>query len=167
MDKVQIKQNSMNCLLIGGAQSVGKSETIYRLANALTLRGFRVTSGSIPITFTDFRCVLEGSDKKNNTIRIIINSPSDTVPIIQEFKIFYDINGLYDIMISSVRDNNFYPRRDFFNIMDINPVRNFILEVPLGKITRRGANFFTALNWYENQTDNLLNHILNNPPYNI
>lgn len=157
----------MNCLLIGGAQSVGKSETIYRLANELSLRGFRVVAGSIPITFSDFRCVLEGLDKKDNTIRIIINSPSDTVPIIQDFKNFYATNGLYDILISSVRDNDFYPRRDFFTMMNINPVKDFILEIPLGKITRRGANFFTSLNWHENQMDNLVNHTLNNPPYNI
>jgi hypothetical protein len=29
----------MECLLIGGAQSVGKSETIYRLANSLIAAG--------------------------------------------------------------------------------------------------------------------------------
>lgn len=157
----------MNCLLIGGAQSVGKSETIYRLANELTSRGFIIVAGSIPIPFSDFRCVLEGLDKKDNIVRIILNSPSDTVQIIQDFKNFYDVNGLYDILISSVRDNDFYPRRDFFTIMDINLIRDFILEIPLGRITRRGTNFFTALNWYENQMDNLLIHTLSNPPYNI
>ncbi len=38
----------MNYLLIGGAQSVGKSETIFRLANTLISRGFTLIAGTIP-----------------------------------------------------------------------------------------------------------------------
>lgn len=157
----------MNCLLIGGAQTVGKSESIYRLANNLTSRGFMVVAGNIPPVFDDFNCVLEGIDKNKKTIRIIINSPSDTVTLIQDFKSFYDSNEPYEILISSVRDNGFYPRNEFFNIMSINTPENFILEIPLAKITRRGRNFNTALNWYENQIDNLIEHTLGNLPYNI
>ena len=158
----------MNCLLIGGAQSVGKSETIYRIANDLTSRGFVLIAGTIPVTFSDFRCILEGLDKNNKTIKIIINSPSDTPQIINDFKDFYDNNGgQYDILISSIRDDNFWPRQDFFHIMNISTLTHFILEIPLAKITRRGNNFCTALNWYQIQVDNLIKHSLNNPPYNL
>lgn len=158
----------MNYLLIGGAQSVGKSETIFRLANNLISRGFTLKAGTIPTTFTDFRCVLEGLDNNKNIVKIILNSPSDTVPIINDFKKFYDTNGgIYDIVISSIRDEGFHPRTDFFRIMNLNPITNFILEIPLAKITRRGTNFTTALNWYNTQIDNLINHSLQNQPFNL
>lgn len=158
----------MNYLLIGGAQSVGKSETIFRLANSLISRGFTLIAGTIPATFNDFRCVLEGLDNNKKIVKIILNSPSDTVSIINEFKNFYDINGSnYDIVISSIRDEGFYPRTDFFRIMNLNPKTNLILEIPLAKITRRGINFTTALNWYNTQIDNLINHSLQNHPFNL
>lgn len=157
----------MECLLIGGAQSVGKSEAIYRLASCLVLRGFNVVAGSIPTTFIDFRVVLEGNNKTKQKIRIIINSPTDTEDIIEAFKHFYDNNGSYTILVSSVRDDNFYPRQDFFRIMNISSPKDFVLEIPLAKITRRDVNFTTALNWYQIQIDNLLNHTLKNAPFNL
>lgn len=158
----------MECLLIGGAETVGKSETIYRLANRLLLRGFVVISGSIPSNFDDFRCVLKGINTFGVNITIIINSPSDNIPIINDFKTFYDSSGaIYDIFISSVRDGGFYPRNDFFNIMQINNINNSIMELPLGKVTRRGGNFSIALTWYQNQIDNLIDNILINQPFNL
>jgi len=158
----------MECLLIGGAQTVGKSETIYRLANRLLSKGFVIVSGSIPSTFGDFRCILEGINKLGMNVKIIINSPSDNVPIINNFKAFYDSNGaIYDIFVSSVRDGGFYPRNDFFNIMQINNINNSILELPLGKINRRRGNFLIALTWYQNQVDNLIDNILLNQPFNL
>lgn len=156
----------MNSLLIGGAQSVGKSNTIYRLANRLVSIGFVIVSGSIPLTFDDFKVVIEGNNKKGNKIRIIINSPTDTVGIIKDFKRFYDNNGIYDILISSIRGDNFHLRDDFFKIMGIVEYRN-TLEVPLGKVTRRGANFTAALSWYEEKIDRLIEHTLNNTPFDI
>lgn len=53
----------MNSLLIGGAQSIGKSETIYSIANMLMAKGFVIIAGTIPPTFDDFRVVLRGLDK--------------------------------------------------------------------------------------------------------
>ncbi len=157
----------MECLLIGGAQSVGKSEAIYRLTNNLTAFGYTVVAGSIPATFSDFRVVLEGQNRFGKIVRIIINSPTDTVDIINDFKTFFDTNGNYDILISSIRDGNFWPRGDFFRIMNISRPKEFILEIPLAKITRRDSNFPIALNWYQTQIDNLLNHIVVNTPYNL
>ena len=158
----------MKCILLGGAESVGKSETIYRLANNLVSRGFVVTAGKIPQSFSDFRCVLEGLNQHQEKVRIIINSPTDTTEIIQKFeKFFNDNGGNFQILISSIRDNDFYPRNEFFQLMKINNPNNLILEIPLGKITRRGNNFNTALDWYQNSIDNLIKHVLSNSPFNI
>lgn len=158
----------MDCLLFGGAPNVGKSETIFRLANRLVSVGFRIVNGSIPASFNDFRVVLEGTNKTGTDIKIIINSATDTVDIINNFKNFYDSNGgSYDIMISSVRDHNFWPRNNFFRIMNINSTKDFILEIPLAKITRRDSNKIVALNWYEEQIDALVKHTLSNTPFNL
>ncbi|SMC81487.1 hypothetical protein [Moheibacter sediminis] len=157
----------MECLLIGGAQSVGKSETIYLLTNNLINLGYQVVAGSYPATFSDFRIVLEGLNRYGRNVRIIINSPTDTVDIINDFKNFFDSNGNYDIFISSVRDGGFWPRREFFKIMNIAVPKDFILEIPLGKITRRGSNRPTAINWHQRQSLNLVNYILTNNPFNL
>lgn len=156
----------MDCLLIGGAQSVGKSETIFRLTNRLITKGFIVVAGVLPTTSIDFKVVLEGHNLNGKKVRIVINSATDTVGIINRFKSFYDSNGSYDILISSIRDI-FWPRPDFFTIMSINPTKNFILEIPLAKITRRGTKFSVALKWYENQLDILVDHSLRNVPFQI
>ena len=42
-----------------------------------------------------------------------------------------------------------------------------LIEIPLGKITRRGDNFSTALKWYKNKIDKLIGHILSNKPFEI
>jgi hypothetical protein len=65
-----------------------------------------------------------------------------------------------------IRDDGFYPRHDFYNILGINNNTPNLLEIPLAKITRRKKTNF-ALSWYKYQTDLLIDHILNNAPYNI
>ncbi|WP_026775728.1 hypothetical protein [Polaribacter sp. Hel_I_88] len=157
----------MNSLLIGGAQSVGKSETIYKIASNLVAKGFVVIAGSIPPAFNDFTVVLKGFDKDEQKVTVIINSATDTTDIIRNFKKFFDENRNYDILISSVRDNDFYPRKHFFDIMGINPNDKNLVEIPLAKITRRGGNFATALNWYSEKIEKLIMHTLNNNPFNI
>ncbi|MDN3621391.1 hypothetical protein QWY81_18145 [Polaribacter undariae] len=157
----------MNSLLIGGAQNVGKSETIYKIANNLVGKGFIAIAGSIPPAFDDFTVVLKGFDKKGQKVNVIITSATDTTDIIKNFKKFFDENGNYDILISSVRDDDFYPRKQFFDIMGINPNDKNLVEIPFAKITRRGGNFAVALNWYSEKTEKLIIHTLNNNPFNI
>lgn len=158
----------MNYLLIGGAQSVGKSESIYRLTqNYLVPKGYRVIAGNIPASFADFKALIEGADKHGNIIKIIINSATDTEDIIRDFKKLYDNSLSMDILISSIRDDNFWPRKEFFSLIGINPLESNIVEVPLAKITRRGANHAIALNWYNQKVDKLLIQILSNPPFDI
>jgi len=153
----------MECLLIGGAQSVGKSESIYRLAKYLISQGFKDNLNMVPATFQDFKAILERVDSNGKLVRIIINSPTDTPEIIQKFKDFYDNNGNYDILISSIRDNIPGPRNDFFKIMGICSA----LEIPLAKITRRDSNKRLALKWYQDKVDELLIHTLKNNPFLI
>lgn len=157
----------MVCLLFGGAPSVGKSETIYRLAQYLMAKGFTDVLGLVPATFSDFSAVLEGVDLKGVQVRVIINTATDTPGIIENFKAFYDANGNYEILVSSVRDDNFWPRAEFFGIMGISPSTHQIIEIPLAKITRRDINFYTALAWYEKSIDKLTHHILGLPPFEL
>jgi len=155
----------MESILIGGAQSVGKTTIIYRLASRLLNNGFSYDKNSPHLTapYDDFMIVLEGNDKSGKFIRIIINSATDTVDIIQLFKDFYDKHGSYDILISSVRDKGHWPRKEFFNIMKLN---QNVLEIPLGKVTRR-KNKGTAKQWYLDTMDTLIDTILGKSPYNI
>jgi GTPase SAR1 family protein len=157
----------MDCLLFGGAESVGKSETIYRLTIGLLSKGFIDISRAVPTSFADFSAVLEGLDKHGKNIRIIINTATDTPGLIYRFKRFYDSNGNYDILISSIRDDNFWPRNQFFTIMGISSASHKIIEIPLAKITRRGINFSSALSWYETSNDALNQHVLSLTPFNI
>ena len=46
-------------------------------------------------------------------------------------------------------------------------LNGFIIVLPLGKIIRRGANFSTALTWYQDQVDNLIDNIITNQPFNL
>ncbi len=157
----------MDCLLIGGASSVGKSESIYRLTKYLISQGFSDVSNSVPNDFIDFKAVIEGNGQSGKPIRIIINTATDTPDIIARFKAFYDNNGTFDVLISSIRDDNFWPRFDFFKIMKISNETHNIIEIPLAKITRRGTNFETALKWYQDKTDKLILNTLNNKPFLI
>ncbi|MCY1530963.1 hypothetical protein D9M68_661730 [compost metagenome] len=157
----------MDCLLFGGAPSVGKSETIYRLTLFLLSKGFVDVLGTVPASFSDFNAVLEGLDKSGKNVRVVINTATDTPALIHRFKHFFDTNGSYDILISSVRDDNFWPRNQFFTIMGISASSHKIIEIPLAKITRRGASFSTALSWYETSNDALNQHILSSQPFNL
>lgn len=157
----------MNCLLIGGAPSVGKSESIYRLSVYLLNHGYTDITNTVPPEFRDFRTVLAGINHNGVLTRIIINSPTDTYAIIEDFKKFFDENGSYDILISSIRDENFYPRSEFFKIMNLEALSTSLLEIPFAKITRRGDSFDRAINWYQNKMDDLIIHTLKNTPFVI
>jgi len=154
-------------LLIGGAQSVGKSEAIIRTADYLLNNGFSVIAGIYPPTNSnDILIVVEGLDRAKNKIRILINSATDTVDIIWGLKKFYDNNLPIDFIISSVRDDGSYPRTEFFTIMNIQPNVDTIIEIPLAKITRRNV-FNTALSWYQTTIDRLIQHTLSSSPFNV
>jgi hypothetical protein len=157
----------MKYLLFGGAERVGKSQGIYRLTNFLIGIGFVDTLGLVPPSFKDFTAVLTGHNKHGNVIKVIINTATDTPAIIANFKNFFDANGSYDFVISSIRDDNFWPRKDFFSIMMISPASKDIIELPLAKITRRGSSHRIALNWYYSKIDMMAQHILHQSPFDL
>jgi hypothetical protein len=161
-------QYNMKILLISGMECVGKTTSIRRLTDTLIREnGFHLENcASLPLRLTeDFKIILFKND-----FRIIINSASDSTEITNSFKIFFEENILqgYNILISSVRDDDFYPRKDFFEtISQLSQSSDFTLEIPLAKTTRRGDNLDKQLKWYKEKIDCLLTHILQCPPYNI
>jgi hypothetical protein len=143
----------MKYILIGGAQSVGKTGTIYRLAKYfLNCKGFIDVLPSVPKTQRDFTAILDGKDKNGEKIRIAVNSATDTPDIIQSFKELLDRNKDISMVISSIRDDNFYPRKEFFHIIGITE-DDIDFELPLAKITRKGKNRNMALKWYKKTID--------------
>lgn len=160
----------MNYLLVGGAYSVGKSGSIYRLTKHLLTKGFDMVNVDNVTEFNagrDFKAILEGKNTNNKIIRILINTATDTTDIIENLMRFRDVYLPTDIMISSIRDDDFYPRKNFFEILNLDYNSKDIIEVPLGKITRRGDNFDVALEWYQTKIDQLLIRLLYNDPFNI
>ena len=169
----------MKYLLFGGAQSVGKSETIWRTAQFLiNIKGFQVLAGTIPNgpfttvnPFVDFRVVLEGYDQNNCLVKVLFVSATDTYSIIDGAKVFWDkLPFQIDIIVSSVRDD-FAPssnslRQYFFDIFLVHQAGNSFLEIPLAKITRRNS-FVNALKWYQDSLDLLLRRLLSHQPYSI
>lgn len=158
----------MNTLLIGGAPSTGKTMSLVFIGNYLLSKGFRCTSiNTIPANeeIKDYKAVLEGKNSDNKNIRIIINSASDTKEIIDSFNDFYNSNGVYDILISSIRD--IYQERDYLlDTLQINSRSDAIIEIPLAKITRRN-DYSSAQNWYKTITQNLIIKILSSSSFKI
>ncbi|MCM4156253.1 hypothetical protein [Gramella sp. AN32] len=157
----------MNILLIGGAQNTGKSQAIYKIAHTLQTKGFKVIKGSIPLSFKDFMVVLDGIDNNGKRVTVIINSATDTEDIIKAFKDFFDANVRCNILITSVRDDDYYPRKEFFKIMKLNRQDDKILEIPFAKITRIKKYRTKPLKWFADNMDNLINHVLKSNPFNI
>ncbi len=160
----------MKTLLFGGACSVGKTEAIIRLTKKLMDNGFSVATGEFPPSnpnHKDIRLVLSGTDNAGETIAIYINSATDSTNIIYDAKRFLDNVGTVNFIISSVRDYDFWPRKDFFQIMGIDPSSSDVFEIPLAKVTRRSDSFDVALSWYEATLDKLVEKIIREQPFNF
>ncbi|HRB71513.1 MAG TPA: hypothetical protein PK776_06655 [Flavobacterium sp.] len=175
----------MNCLLLGGAPNVGKTGTIIRLyfdlldrLNINTLQDqkklpqevHKTPKGKIP---NDFMWILEIQDQEHKTIRIIINTAADDTKSINAFKKFFDDNfgeKGYDILISPIRDDFNKPNSRYRNLfltkIPINNTGDFILEIPCGEANINGVRR-TALEWYQDKIDDLIEHILKNAPFNL
>jgi hypothetical protein len=158
----------MKYLLLGGTTSTGKSTAIWNLAQNFVARGFNSIGRPLPITFVDFTAIFETTDRNGNTVRILLNSPTDDPTVIIRLKEYIDsLDFAIDIFISSVRDPDWWPRRFFFNTFSIDPVNDFLLEIPLGRIHRIRGDYQMALDWYRQSVDNLMLHTLANPPFDI
>jgi len=156
----------MKSLLIGGAEDTGKSHAIYNIAKNIQAKGYVAVAGNIPITFDDFMVVLKGTNNDGKDITVIINSATDNIELIRKFKKFFDNNGSYNALISSIRDDGYFPRQEFFEIMDLKKYDDFLLELPLAKITRIKYKS-KALKWYSNKIDLMMNHVITSQPFNI
>lgn len=156
----------MNYLLLGGAQNIGKTQAITGQANRLINSGFQIIAGSFPGPWPDFKVVLEGPNKNGNQIKLLLNSATDDRGKIKELKDFIDQLGFnVDAIISSVRDRD-DPRTFFFSHLGISPPKDFFLEIPMAKITRRN-NLPSALTWYHQNLENIIIHILGSQPFNL
>lgn len=125
----------MNCLLLGGASDVGKTTIIHSIAKQLDLKGFKcISDPNKPFNLTkvkDFTCLFKGLDKNGTSVRIIVNSGTDLISMINSFSQFYETqnqSSKCDILISSIRDEGCTSERNnFFSTISINQKNDFIL----------------------------------------
>jgi hypothetical protein len=157
----------MKYFLFGGAPSTGKTGAITRLVDEYLVKTKNfVYKDVIKLSNDDFRCVLEGEDKNNQSVKIIVISASDQ-PSIINYSIQYMKKHLpCDFIISVVRDKGDVMRDYFLKKMNITKA-DFCFELPLAKITRKRANRKIALKWYEENIDVTAQTILAYPPFNI
>lgn len=162
----------MNYLLFGGQPDSGKTSTITRLTNTLIAApfSFTVVDGAFPTpSENDFTVLLERTVNGKKQL-VIINSPSDDKPSIDNLIAFINrhISKSIDIIVSSVRDIN-WERSYFFSTLKIVPTDSNVFEIPLARVTRRTSSglFPLALTWYETTVDRHINFIVTNPPFNL
>jgi hypothetical protein len=154
----------MNYLLFGGEPYVGKSETIERLFQALISKGFNAINKQLLHNNVDFYACLEGTGQNGKAIRILVSSAADASGVIQGFKTYCKTYNQYDFVISAIRDDGDQERANFLKIMNITP-SDSVHEIPMGKITKSGAQYATALQWYRDTIDALSLAILANAPF--
>lgn len=154
----------MKYLLLGGAPSVGKTQTTIRVRNLLTADNYQIVVDA-GITGADILQVLQRNNHQGENIRVMINSGSDDLNAIVRAKNFLDQNQPIDVVTSSVRELS-NERASFFAIMQTSD-EDFLVEIPLAKITRRGGANSVALNWYRTSLDTLIHHILLSQPYSL
>lgn len=162
----------MNYLLFGGQPDSGKTSTLSRLCATLLAPpfSFTIANGTFPpARGADFTVLLERTVLGKKQF-IIINSPSDNKPPINNLKAFIDKHSSkgIEIILSSVRDID-WERNYFFSTLKILPIDPNVFEIPLARVTRRSSSglFPLALAWYEVTIDRHVNLVLTNPPFNL
>ena len=163
----------MNFLLFEGAPSVGKTEAITRVVDYLVnKKGFVcIHHEFINKHKIDFRCVLKGKNKSGKSIIIIVSSAGDNQVVINKFNVYIKNNLPCDFIIGATRDvDDRYKIRSYFMnaIVTPNSTPNSIcFEIPLAEITRKGKLRSTALQWYRDNIDIIVNNILADAPFGI
>ena len=153
----------MNFLLISGAPNTGKTTITTMIESYLRSIGFRNYCRRYIFTENDSAIVLEGTNINGKTIRILLNSPSDTIGIIDEVYDYYQQNSPVDFVITTVRD--MYEERNYlFETFNINNYEYY--ELPLGKVSRRNDKE-EAKESYFSRVLALLKHILSMEPFYI
>jgi hypothetical protein len=181
-----IGNSSPEYLILPGAPGTGKTGALSRLTASFLIgkKGFihvPIPSPANPYPYppvkpgADFLALFERQpmppDKQWRLIRIVMNTGMDAPRCADILRDFINQCGQLgktpDIIITAGRDANFHPSPHFWKTMEISPANLNVLQVPLAKITRRGHDHSTALTWYQQRTDALLEHILSNAPFNI
>jgi hypothetical protein len=155
----------MNYLLFGGAPNVGKSEAIKRLEKFLNIKEIETSDKVLLNNDGDFYACLDGTNSMGAHVRILVSSDADVSFQIQAFKDYCGSHEPYDVIISAIRDDGDQERANFFSIMGITP-SDFMVEIPMGKITRRNT-YDEALKWYYNAIDDLAHTVLGNAPFHL
>jgi hypothetical protein len=158
----------MDYLLFGGAPSVGKTKAIIRLVDYLNSKGIAASDKPQPLFLNqngDFYTYLDVTNSTGVNVRILISTAADTFSIIQGFKDYCNLHKPYDVIISAIRDDGDSQRTHFFSIMGITP-SDFIVEIPMGKITRKNT-YDKAMKWYSDTIDTLAHTILGSKPFLI
>ena len=154
----------MDFFLVGGYPNTGKTAIIKLIEKYLKKRGFNPVTTRNKTTNDDFVVVYEGSNQKKTKIRILLNSASDSISIIDQFYDYYQQNQSVDIVISSIRDAG--AERDYL-LKKFNLVDNSYIEVPLAKISGKRNDYKMALNQYQQRIMKLIEHILCQNSFNL
>jgi len=163
----------MKFLLIGGQPNTGKSRMLERLFLFLRIR-YSNTINAYPSNllpparpFNDFSVLLMGQDRLGQDVKVLIHSATDDMDCIDGLK--KSINTFQpDIVVCAIRDIG-WERVEVMNIIG----NNFFTEIPLARITRRGkqkpipTNYSRAILWYQNCIDNIVNLVIEHPPFNL
>jgi len=166
----------MDFLLFVGAPSVGKTEAITRVVDYLVnKKGFvQIHHEFINKHKIDFLCVLNGKNKSGKSITIIVSSAGDNQAVINKFNAYIKNNNNppCDFIIGATRDvDDRYKIRSYFMNTIVTPNRtpnSICFEIPLAEITRKGKLRATALQWYRDKIDIIVNNnILANAPFGI
>lgn len=153
----------MKILLMSGAPNTGKTTLINRIEQYLRSIGFRNFCRRYTVFENDRAVILEGSNNRGVTVRILLNTASDTVNIINAVNEYYQQNCPVDYLITSVRD--MYKEREYlFETFSVND--NEYYEIPLAKVSRRKDNEEAKENYYT-RVLTLIKHILSMKPFYI
>ncbi|MDM8159659.1 hypothetical protein QUH73_07535 [Labilibaculum sp. K2S] len=151
----------MNYFLFGGARNTGKSKSVYKIADFLiNTKGYTVRSGSFPVNYSEFRCIIVKDDKV-----ILIQSYTDLVKMIIDLKRVRELNKDITHIITANRNESDYMRNRFRKMLNIAST-DYIFEIPLGKVIAgktRSANIV----WYLNGVLRIAKEITNNVPFNF
>ena len=153
----------MKILLISGAPNTGKTTLINLIIKYFRRCGFRSCCQSVHISGSDRVVCISGKTNKRKSVRVLINSASDTTTIINTIFQFYINNEPIDYFITSIRD--MYDERELlFERLNCNNIEYY--EVPLGRITRR-KDFDQALDDYLSRILMLIEQVLSKSPFYI
>lgn len=160
----------MKCLMISGAPKTGKSEMCRCVEEFLKEKGYslipksKISNGEDNVDFTESFKKEAGSSKK----KVLLNYASDDDEIINRFGDYYEQHKPFDIIITTARDSADDNRRIMNSCLKrLGLQLEDIIEVPLGKITRRGDAYESARKWYKCTMKKLIGHILSSAPFCI